>query len=227
MEKKEFRDFIKKKFKDMGFKQKNSGWYKFIDEDYVIGFDIDPFYGKAYQCTCGCLFLTETERSNFQFNGYYDFRHIFVFPRKPENNFDIPFYEYANTNIYEHIKDTISAREAMATSLIYENFTVEQMEYYFNRNFEYYFTRFFDRNYAFNELKKQKATLYAINPKKFSMFCKMFGFDEEELKKEYEEYRKTGRQKFLEEQISQNGLSKLRALDQENQSVENQSGDNS
>lgn len=208
MEKKEFRDFIKQKFKDMEFKQKNSGWYKFIDDDYVIGFDIDSFYSKAYKCTCGCLFLTETEKNNFQFNSCYDYRHLFVFPRTPEKKFDIPFYEYANKYIYDHIKDTIFAREEMDTSFIYGNFTIKQLEYYFNENFKYYFTRFFDKNYAFNELKKQKATLYVNKPEKFSMFCKMFGYDEEELKKEYEEFRKVGQRKFLEEQVSKNGLIK-------------------
>ncbi len=206
MEKKEFKDFIKQKFNSMGFKQKNSGWYKFIEDDYVIGFDIDPSYGKSYQCTCGCIYLTEAQRNNFQFNACYDWRYVFKFPRNPQCELDIHFYEQANENIYNNIKEATAAREAMGIYFEYEKFSLEQLEEYFNANYEFYFTPLFDKNHALNKLKNDIRLLGLYKHDKFVMFCELFGYDEEKLILEINEKRRISQKKFLEDQVTKNGL---------------------
>lgn len=206
MEKKEFKDFFKQKFNSMGFKQKNSGWYKFIEDDYVIGFDIDPSYGKSYQCTCGCIYLTEKQKNNFQFNAYYDWRDVFKFPRNPQCELDIHFYEKVHEDIYKNLKEVTVAREAMGIYFEYEKFSLEQLEEYFNANYEYYFTPFFDKNYALNKLKNDIRLLGCYEHDKFVMFCELFGYDEEKLILEINEKRRIAQRKFLEEQVTKNGL---------------------
>ena len=190
----------------MGFKQKNSGWYKFIEDDYVIGFDIDPSYGKSYQCTCGCRYLTEKEKNNFQFNACYDWRAVFKFPRNPQSELDIHFYEKVHENIYENLKEVAVAREAMGSHFEYEKFSLEQLEEYFNANYEYYFTPFFDKNYVLNKLKNDIRLLGCYKHDKFVMFCELFGYDEEKLILEINEKRRIAQRKFIEEQVTKNGL---------------------
>lgn len=213
MNKKEFRDFIKQKFKSMGFQQNNSGWYKFLEDDYVIGFDIDPSYGKSYQCTCGCIYLTESQKNNFQFYGKYDWNYVFKFPRNPQCKLDIHLYERVHKNMYKNLKEVAFARESMVIYFEYEKFSLEQLEEYFKTNYEYYFEPFFDKNYALSKLKNNIIHLGCCKPEKYSMFCKLLGFDEEELMIEIENYRKASRRKFLEEQINIYGLTKLKDIE--------------
>ena len=165
MERKELRQFIKQKFKEMGFQSIKSCHFLMPQEDYLIGFELaSSSYSKGYYFECGCLYLPDPPAMPFY--GYMDLRRRFLFPLDPSQPFDI--HECLRTQQY--VRDCE-----------YEKYTTEQLDRIFDANFEYYMRPFFNQEYGLQMYRDEPRRMNYNSESKVRILCQRSGLNAEEV----------------------------------------------
>ncbi len=179
MERKEFRELIKKKFKSMGFKSTKSYWYKIIDDDYLVSFGLEPStYGKLYQMCCGFCYLPD--ENVFPFDGYVatDREWNFLFPREAGGKLDLSEYDF---NLHPG-----AGRNKYTVYFEYELYTEEQFEELFEINYRYIFEPMLTKGYGLDYFTVNVQHLNGITHGgniKLKKICKILGLDVYEIAK--------------------------------------------
>jgi len=175
MTKDEFRAYHKEKLKSKGFKVRNSFWYKFIDDIYAVGFHIDhSSYCKGYRCEIGGQIVLSGDK--IPNSGYQDVYSIFCFPVEPGKKLNCDISTIANgryvprekCNLYTNIFE-------------YENYTVEQLDEYFDANYAQFAPTFLDKNKFLEILCSNYFHFRAYTPEKLLLVCNMCNLDKKEV----------------------------------------------
>lgn len=174
MERKEFRELIKNKFKSMGFKSRKSYWYKIIDDDYLVSFGLEAStYARAYQMRCGFCYLPD--ESVFPFDGFVstDRTWNFFFPREVGGEFDLSNHDF---NMYPGF-------QKYTPYFKYELYTEEQFEELFDMNYKYIFEPMLTKGYGLDYFTANVRHLNSLGSVKLKKICKMLGLDVYEIVK--------------------------------------------
>lgn len=165
MDRKEFRQYVKRKLKQLGFQSRKSCHYLIMQDDYLIGFELVPSsYTKGYYFECGCLYLPDPRAMPFY--GYMDLRKRFLFPLDPSQKFD--FHACLESEQYTRTCE-------------YEKYTVEQIDQVFDANFEYYMRPFYNQEYGFQMYRENPRRMNHKSEAKIRMLCNRSGLDAEEV----------------------------------------------
>lgn len=165
MERKEFRQYVKRKFRELGFQSRKSCHFLMPQEDYLIGFELaTSTYAKGYYFECGCLFLPNLHAVPFY--GYMDLRRRFLFPLEPGEQFDI--HKCLETEEYTRICE-------------YEKYTEEQLDPIFEQNFEYYMRPFYDPEYGLQMIRELPQRMNYHDESWVRMVCRRAGLDADEI----------------------------------------------
>lgn len=162
MTKEEFRAYVKQKFKAMGFQSKKSVHYKFIEEDYIVCFELYPSsYCKGYQCTYGAILLPSC---NYPLCGRYDIGSNFLFPRDPlcELDFTLPSLE-------QHVKYDYKCE--------YEKYTLEQVDVFFDKNIEHFLMPLYNKEFLFTYFRQDWRRFNYNDPHDIVNICKKADID--------------------------------------------------
>lgn len=161
MTRKELRTFVKDKFKAQGFSAQKSYLYKIIDDDYLIGFHLDPSsYGKGYRFVCGIIYLPDELK--IPLRGVFDLEWIFRFPTDPTSKLDLSNYTWDRT---------------LETVFHYENYSIEQLETFFEINYDYFITPLFDKEYGLEMFRKDWRLMNRFAPKTVFKLCERASID--------------------------------------------------
>lgn len=161
MEKKELKEFIRVKFKELGFQKRKDYYTKTLDGDYLIGFYLYPSsYTKGYQFCCGIIYLPNEFK--MPFHGLCDLDWNFRFPFKPGTELDFN-------------------QDPLAYVFEYEYYTVEQLERIFAQNYERYMLPLYDKEYGLELFRQDWRRLRRHSPQTIAGLCKRMGVDYDEV----------------------------------------------
>lgn len=165
MEKAELRQYIKDKFKALGFQSRKSTHYKIIDNDYLIGFEMEPStYCKGYCFTCGIIYLPDEQRMPFR--GIFDLHWDFVFPWEPDGDPDV---------------QRCIERKLLRRIFEYEDYSIEQLDRIFEANYNYFMLPLYDKNYGLDIFRSSWRRMQYYPVPKIEMLCKRAGLDAQEV----------------------------------------------
>ena len=129
MNRKELRTWVKNRFLSIGFSAYKSFLYKIFDDDYLIGFYLEPTgYGKEYEFVYGISYLPDNEQNILQ-EHHFDITMAFNFPWEPDD-------PLAANCIKNNIPNW---------ALAYERYTLEEFIDLFEKNFAVHIEPFFDK----------------------------------------------------------------------------------
>ena len=165
MTRQELRAYVKDKFKKMGYQAQKSYLYKVFDDDYLIGFYLEPSsYVKGYAFVCGIIYLPD--ELCMPFRGVFDLQWEFQFPCKPEEKLDLSTYP-------ENPK--------LCRVFEYEKFTLEQLEKVFEVNYEYFMVPLLDKNYGLDIFRSNWAVFNRFDTQSILKICQRAGIDSEKV----------------------------------------------
>lgn len=157
MEKKELKQFLSARFKELGFEKKKDYYTKMLTDDYLIGCCLDPSsYTKGYQFYCGMIYLPNEMKMPFR--GLFDLEWTFRFPIKPDDEFDFDKGPY--TYIFE-----------------YEQYTIEQFERIFEKNYKHYMEPLYSEEYGLEILRKDWRLMRRHSFQTIEGLCKRAGIE--------------------------------------------------
>lgn len=167
MTQKEFRLFVKDKFRQLGFQSHKSINYRFVDEDYIVCMELyASSYCKGYKCSCGSIFLPNEEK--YPLCGRYDAREVFKFPRNPADELDLSL-----SMMEQHMRyDTICE---------YSKFSLEQVNQYFDLNIQYFLVPMLDREYTLDIYRKEWRHFQYTRPENIVNICQKAGLNPQEV----------------------------------------------
>ena len=147
MTRKEFRAWVKERFKEMGFKAYRSFLYREVSDDCLLGFYLEPSsYYREYECTFGVLYLPD-ETQNVLEDRRFDITMCFEFPWEADDPWAANFKKSGLPNMY----------------IAYERYTEDEVVAMFEKNIHDYLMPFFDRTYGLRMLR-QNPHLYRGMP---------------------------------------------------------------
>jgi hypothetical protein len=162
MTKDEFRSYVKQKFKSMGFLSKKSVHYKFVEEDYIVCFELYPSsYGKAYQCICGAIILPST---NFPLCGHYDITQNFQFPYNPECVLDFTLPALDQHRQYDYKCE-------------YEKYTFDQIDSFFDANISHILMPLYNKEVVLDYFRQDWRRFSYKDPNNIVNICNKAGID--------------------------------------------------
>lgn len=168
MTRQELRSYIKKKFKALGFQADRKYFYKIYDNDYLVGFYLNPdSCSKGYMFNCGIIFLPDDEF--FPLTGYFDYPKQFFFPF--DLNIPIDYSAYPD-------------RRKIGPSILlfeYEKYTLEQLEYYFSKNYDIFIKPFENKDYVYDLYRKDWRLMRHFEPQKVAMICERANLDKKDV----------------------------------------------
>ena len=167
MTKPELKDFIKDKFKSLGYQSRKSYFYKIVDEDYLIGFFLDPTgRTKGYYFICGIIYLPDSIK--MPINGLFDLEWKFIFPWEPTSEFDVE--KCLDTKLYKKVFE-------------YEAYNLEQLEIIFSKNYAYFIDRLLDKEYGLDLFRKNWNRMNRFSAHSVDKICKRAGLDTDSVLK--------------------------------------------
>lgn len=163
MEKSEFKLYIKNRLKELGFHKRKDFYSKVMDENYLIGIDLDhSSYVKGYQFRCGIVYLPNEQR--IPFRGIFDLKWNFYFPSEPGQKLD--FEKRPLKYIFE-----------------YEKYTIDEFKEFFEQNYEHYIIPLYDPGYGIELIRQDWKLLKRCDPQTIERLCKRIGIEYDEVMK--------------------------------------------
>lgn len=165
MEKNEFRNYIKHRFKALGFQSQKSINYAILEQDYLIALELYPCtYGKQYQVICGVIFLPDEKK--IPLRGIYDYQCNFRFPLEPDTPWDpgIPIQQQ-RWGIY----------------LKYELFTQERLTSLIDYNIEQVMKPLYDRETVLNVFRDNWKMMNRFSVPTIEKLCSFANLDAQEV----------------------------------------------
>ena len=163
MEKSEFKLYLRKRLKELGFDKKKDFYSKTMAGDYLIGIDLEhSSYVKGYQFRCGIVYLPNELRVPFR--GLLDLKWNFEFPFELGEKLD--FEKKPLKYVFE-----------------YEKYTIEEFEELFAKNYEHYIIPLHDPNYGVELIRQDWKLLKRCDPQTIERLCVRMGIKYEEVMK--------------------------------------------
>lgn len=161
MTKEELKKYISRKMKLLGYQTRKSYYYRIIDEDYLIGFCLEPTgRSKGYYFICGIIYLPDSIK--MPINGIFDLEWKFVFPWEPIGEFDIE--KCIDNKLYKKVFE-------------YEAYSLEQLEELFSVNYAYFIERLSDKEYGLDLFRNNWKRMNRFSVQSIDKICKRAGLD--------------------------------------------------
>lgn len=167
MTRQELRAYIKDKFKKMGYQSYKSYFYKIYDDDYLVGFYLEPStYVKGYSFIYGIIYLPDELK--IPFRGLFDLDGSFRFPCDPDEELDLTTY-LENPKL-SHIFE-------------YEEYTLEQLDKLFEINYEYFMVPLLDKEHGLDQFRDPTKWFIfrRFAPQNVLKICQKAGIDSEKV----------------------------------------------
>lgn len=165
VEKREFRNYIKSKLRTQGYQVQKSSFYKLIDKDYLVGFELHPSsYGKGYYLHFGVLFLPDEKK--WPFCGLFDHQMQLVFP-----------------NCLNEEIDTLSFPNppAWGRCCLYDEFSASQLDEILQLNYEHFIAPRLNKDYVLSLYRNNWKMMSWMNPSGIKKICGLIGADPYEV----------------------------------------------
>lgn len=174
MTKDECRAYHKEKLKSMGFRSKNSFFYKFLDDNYAVGFYMNhSSYGREYTCEIGGQIVAPRRQI---FAGYLDCRKIFWYPTNPEVPLDCDL-----DTVGSDIRKNRELAYKYTSVFKYEEFTVEQLDEYFDINYAHWSPFVLNKNKFLEYMCSDYNRFMFYTPEELLLVCNMCNLDKKEV----------------------------------------------
>lgn len=165
MTKEELRSFVREKFKELGYQSRGNYFYKIFDDDYLIGFHLyASSYVKGFSFVCGVIYLPD--KIKIPIRGVFDLQWEFQFPQEPEAMLDLSAYP-----------DTRRLRRIFE----YEQYTLEQLENFFEVNYAFFMAPLLDKNYGLNIIRNNWYHLKRFTPQNVLKLCQRADINSEDV----------------------------------------------
>lgn len=161
MEKKEFQNIAKEKFKSLGFRARGNHYYKMIDEDYCMCISlIHQNHGKGYFIDFGVVYAPFGNQ--IPFKGDFDSWQMFLFS--------------ANDNINltkEILYEPKKYKDKLVRSFLYEDRSEESLLELLDLNLEKMIHLFSDKEFGLNYWKENIGFLCSQDREKIVKIIKL------------------------------------------------------
>ncbi len=155
MNRKELRALVKSRFSALGFKAYKSFLYKIIDDDYLIGFYLEPTgYGKEYEFVYGVLYLPDDEQDILQ-DRRFDITMCFEFPWEPDDPLAANCMKMNMSN----------------WALAYERYTIEEVNEMLDKNFHLHIEPFLDKSYGLKIFRQDWRSFRGLSDARLILLC--------------------------------------------------------
>lgn len=167
MTKAEFREYVKQKFKSAGFQAKKSIHYKYVEDEYLACFELDPSsYCKGYHCLYGAIALPSS--TCYPLRGKYHYCANFLFPSDPAIELDLSL-----PKLEQHVKYTGICE--------YEKYTEDQINHYFEINIEHFLLPLYNSEFLFDYFRHDYRRFNYMHPNDIVNICKKAGINAQEV----------------------------------------------
>lgn len=161
MEKTEFKLYLRKRLKELGFEKRKDFYSKIMDEDYLVGIDLEhSSYVNGYQFRCGIVYLPNEQR--VPFCGVFDLKWNFEFPFEPGQKLDF-------------------AKKPLKYVFEYEKYTLDDFKELFEKNYKHYIMPLLDPDYGIELIRKDWKLLKRCDPQTIKRLCTRIGIEHDEV----------------------------------------------
>ncbi|MBQ3128700.1 MAG: hypothetical protein IJC13_06655 [Clostridia bacterium] len=175
MEKKEFQKIVRTRLKKEGFMVKGNYAHKILDDDYLIGVEMDhhPFC-KGYFIYYGVIYLPDDIKFP-PFKGFFDWRNRFDFTKDPKDDLN-------NYPLEEHINGFIDYDEdSLERYFEYDIRTGEDLAIQLDINIKKKLSSVYDKEFALNIYRDNTDSLARLPELTVAKILDLYDIDRDKI----------------------------------------------